>query len=323
MRLSARADESVLLFETPALRPELCGALRIQLSDAATVRCIAEQGGALPERIARAAAAVRSQSARLAVLLERDEEPTAVRMVLVGSSPDRAILTIEQHEGRPDPDIDRSLALKVRDALDVIAVAEEVVRDKSPLPALLVPRERAPDRFHLLLEGGGGASLIRRTRAVGTVAFGASVESAQLRGELALTGALPSPITVRSLGRVEEREWALSLSLRMLRKFGRSAVGSAVEAGIVHVSADGVTSDLSASGSSDLVRPRLALALDLRFTPMAGLTLRLAPALELYPINQQFALDRDVRLDLGHVRVLLPLTLLFELPVAREASHAN
>lgn len=318
----ARAQDRVLLLETPELRPELCGALRIQLTDVAAVRCSPAPGGPLPERIERAAAAVRDEGARLAVLLEREGEADAVRMVLVGPEPDRALLTMERHEGRPEPDIDRSLALKVRDALDVIEVAEEVVAEKSPLPALLAPRPREADRMHLLFEGGGGASLSLHTRAIGILAFGASLENTRLRAELALAGTLASQVTTRGGGRVEEDEWALALSVRGLRKLGRVAFGGALEGGIVHMSADGETID-GTSGRAERLRPRLALALDLRVSPLRGLTLRLAPALEIYPTAQKFALDGEPRLELGHVRVLVPLTLLFELPVAREASHES
>jgi hypothetical protein len=123
--LGARADEGVVLREGGAARPGLCAALRIQLSGIAPVSCEAEPArAALSERIAATAARLREQHARLGVLLERDPEPGLLRMYIVAARDDQAVLAIERIEDRPEPDIDRSLALKIGDAYEVMAIVQ-------------------------------------------------------------------------------------------------------------------------------------------------------------------------------------------------------
>src|SRR5687768_9552592 len=134
----ARADDRVLLFEQKGLRPGLCAALRIQLTGAAQVTCEREGDEAtLSERITRAAERVKAEDARVGLLIERDPDPRLVRMYIVAAQNDQAVVAIERIEDRPEPDVDRSLALKVRDAFFVIEQVTE--RPKTKLAAVVAP----------------------------------------------------------------------------------------------------------------------------------------------------------------------------------------
>ena len=317
--LTVRAQEGVVLFESAELRRELCAALRIQLTDVASVSCRPEAGTApLSERIAGAARTVEQEKLKLAVLLERDADPALVRMVLVGARADQAVLAIERIEDRPDPDVDRSLALKVRDVLDVLAVTREVVQARAPLPAVLSePPSPETEHVRALFEAGGGLSVAEQSRTVGLLGAGVRSRSAQRFAELAAYAHLTSQIDekVRD-GRIEEREWGLALSGRAGRVLRRYSVGAALDLGLIRVTARGETLDRRRSGESQLTRFRAALGLDLRVRLLSGLALRFAPTVELYPVAQSFAIEERKNLELGRFRALLPLTLVVDLPLA-------
>lgn len=320
---AARAETVVELRETQGLRPGLCTALRIQLTDVGEVRCTSEPDpGPLPERIAQAAGAVRAGQARMAVLLERDADPDLVRMYVVGGQADRAVLAFERVENRPDPDVDRSLALKVRAALEAVRIVREAqtAEAEGELAAALVPspaetnaaQPSAPARrsYAGALEVGGGASLGQHTRALGQ---GALVVAAQLERYRFEGGALArwfAPLDVRGpRGSVDENEWALGLSLRALRSLGtRFWLGVALDPSFSVVSAQGTTLS-GARGEERLARFTLTVALDLRLRLLASTYLRFAPGVDLALVRQRFAVDHDVTLELSRARLLLPLSV--------------
>jgi hypothetical protein len=302
---SAHARDAVVLLEAAGLRPDLCVALRIQLTDVADVRCRTEPAGAagLAARIGAAARLVASEPARLVVLLERDADARHVRMVLVGAPEDRAVLAIESIEDRAAPDVDRSLALKVRDTLDVMDA-----RPANEL-ALVVAPPAAPRTEHLagLLEVGAAVSVNTHVRAAGLLGLGLRARRGAAYGELALGAQRSSSLVVKNqLGRVG-------------RVFGPVSVGALAELGMLGVRAFGITTDGSHGDDARLLA-RLGVGLDLRATLLRGPTtvvLRCAPTLQIDPTRQRFELDGQPALDLGRVRAWLPLTLLVELPLAR------
>ncbi|MDB4987691.1 MAG: hypothetical protein JWN04_2869, partial [Myxococcaceae bacterium] len=172
----AHARDSVLLLEEEGLRPALCAALRIQLSDLADVQCrTAEPATDLATRIRLASGHVASEQRRLAVLLERDPEPNRVRMILVGTEPDRAVLAIESIEDREAPDVDRSLALKVRDVFELLEADVASTTPSAGLVRVLTPPRRAPSArpMRVLLEAGAALSAGAQTRAAGVLGVGA------------------------------------------------------------------------------------------------------------------------------------------------------
>jgi hypothetical protein len=185
----AQAQDGVLLRERDALRPGLCGALRIQLSGLAEVQCEAERGAEpLAGRVDQTTARVRAQDARLGVLLERDPDPGLLRMYIVSARPGQALVSMERIEDRPEPDIDRSLALKVASAYAMVGVARTAApQNELPLAAgLTAPRAESPADWLLFVDVGGGVHLSGAgTRGLANLALGVARSRGRARGELA------------------------------------------------------------------------------------------------------------------------------------------
>ena len=321
--------ETLLLLESPDLRPGLCSALRIQLTDVAEVECQAEGKGApLSVRIARAATAATSWHARLAVLLERDPDPRLVRMYLVGARAERAVIAIERIEDRDDADVDRSLALEVRSALEALSDASvaSATHRPEPLAPVLAPRLRraAEPSWLALLEAGGAWVVGTHRHGAATAGLGVRRVRGPMYAELLLTGRVESRELMRSrAGAVRLRAWGAALEARVGRTLRWAALGGVLALGVDRVAAAGTTRD-GTTGSATLGLPRIALGLDLRLFLMRGATLRLSPMLEVLPIMQRYALDEQVVGTLGRARLALPLTLLVSLPFrAREAADAR
>jgi hypothetical protein len=300
--LCARAEDTVILFERPPLRPGLCAALRIQLTGLAEVQCEpAPELSSLEGRIARAAQSVASSHARLSVLLEPDADGHA-RMLIVAASSDRALLAVEPVEARPEPDVDRALALKVRETFALARVVPT---------ALLVP---APENRRLtgLLELGAAYSHGAEARAGALLALGVRRVHDRRYMELAAMGKLGTRTHARvEHGVVHEREWTLGGSARAGVLLGRFSLGPALDVGVARASASGTTDD-GRHGQTSVALLRLDLGVDLRCTLWRELALRFAPALELDPVARRFALDGQA-LALGHVRAWLPLSLVLGL----------
>ncbi len=121
----ARADDRVLLLQNPG-RPDsgLLSALRIQLTGAADADSRPAPANArdTPARIEAAAALARSEHALLVVwvdgpLVLPDGAREAV-LYVVGQRQGRALLEVVHVPGEHGPDLERSLALKVREVVD-------------------------------------------------------------------------------------------------------------------------------------------------------------------------------------------------------------
>lgn len=329
----ARAE--LLLFERTDLRPGLCVAVRIQLTDVAEVSCLPDLPGVLPERLAEAARRVNEQKASLGLLLEQDPDPRLVRMYLVGARSDQAVIAIERIENRPAPDVDRSLALKVREAVEVVRAKAEG-DGATPLAAVLEPapgaqpdnvgtyiERRAPSatagqerarQVRLLLELGGGLARGTQSRAFGLLALGGRLSQGAYGVELLLGGRLGSELEQRAaVGRVRERAWTLGAALRLNQRMERFTLGGELAFGFDRSQVEGVTAS-GTPGERNTLRPHVAIGLDVRVWLWRSLALRVAPAVELTRVRERFALDQQVVLDFGHSQVIVPVTLLLELP---------
>ncbi|MET0285064.1 MAG: hypothetical protein ABW352_11355 [Polyangiales bacterium] len=285
----ARAD-TLVLYEQPALRPGLCTALRIQLTGLADVTCRTDLAGEPAQRIDAASRALQGAE-RLAVLLESDER--YARMLIVGDAPDRALLAIEPVEARPEPDVDRALALKVRETFE-LARSTPVVTTRRAQPGWL--------------EVGAGLSAGMQARALGVAALGLRREHARGFVELGILGRLASEL---EHARIREREWALAATARLGFVHARLSYGPSLELAIVRAYASSDSAD-GRQGESARALPRFVLALDLRLVLTRSLALRFAPGLELDPLARRFRSDDDV-LSLGHVRASLSLSLVIGL----------
>jgi hypothetical protein len=317
--LGARADDGVVLHEGSAPRPGLCAALRIQLSGAAPVTCLAEpEQGALSERIAASAAALRARGARLGVLLERDPDPGLLRMYIVAARDDQAVVAIERIEDRPEPDVDRSLALKVSDAYEVMAIVREAAPERTlPAAAALQPPPAARQRagWQPLLEVGGGLHLEPELlRGLANVLLGVGVVRDTLRVELAAGARLDSQAKAEGeLGSVRMRERGALIGVRLLWQRGRFELGGVLEGVLARISAD-AGAPVDRQGHESFFTPALGVGADLRLRLFGAAWLRFAPSLELLT-HEQLAIDRTVLLQTGPVRAALPLSLLVHLPL--------
>ncbi len=340
-----------MLFEMRKLRPALCSALRIQLADAAQVRCVPDKFGPdLPARIAGASNVVRTSQGRLGIFLERDPNPGQVRMYIVAARKDEAVIAIERIQDRPEPDVDRSLAIKVRDALDVLTRAvlpapqtasqssavpsqSSAASSQSSAPAppsLLVGvvaprpvndandnvRSASPLPWAAVLEAGGGALFGRpRTRGAGRVLAGGRYNSKVWSAELTVGARIHGTVSQKSTaGAVDEGEWGPELSLRWLWRKSRVEVGVFGEAMWLRMDARGTTRT-GERGSKHQGSLTSSLGLDARVRLFSSAFLRVAPGLEVFSVEQRFAVDDRVTMTLGRTRVLLPLSFLVALPI--------
>lgn len=312
----ARA-ESVLVRQTPGLRDGLCAALRIQLTGAAEVRCELEPLAAqLSARLADAARRAGEAGATVGVILERDPDPHLVRMYLVGTLPGAALIAIERIEDRADADVDRSLALKVQSALLALASAPVKAPD-SPLVRALAPVRAVPQRRWLLLAEAGAllsVGALARPRFGGGAGLGVRVARGKHFGELLLDGRMLARTHTRERGsalRIDE--WGAALEARAGRRLGALSLGGLLAVGAERVHARAVARDGSVGGVR-LGVARIAVGLDLRVRLLRGAALRLAPALELYPVRHRLVVDEEPLGTLTRVRLGLPLSLLVALP---------
>jgi hypothetical protein len=329
----AEAQAGVVLFERAPLRPGLCAALRIQLSGSAEVRCVADvAASSLAERLNATRARLRDEGELIGVLLERDSDPRLVRMYLVTGEGEQATLAIERIEDRPEPDVDRSLALKVRDAYEVIAFVDRALPAREASAAVLAKRGSrsaeaqasqgvqpapAPEGPHWLsfVEIGGGLSLGDSVRGVGSALLGLGRASARRRYELALGARMLSrQHESSSLGKISVAERGPVLSLRALARRKRLELGAFAELFVAVSSAEGFPAD-GEPGQQHVATAVLGLGPDLRLRMFRSAYLRFTPSLELWTTNQRFALDHQVLIERGHVSASLPLSLLISLPL--------
>lgn len=318
-----------MLFQVPGLRAGLCAALRIQLSDAGEVRCAPEPTARdLADRLSAAADQVRAQGARLGVLIERDPDPGRVRMYILSSQTDQAVIAIERIEDRPDPDVDRSLALKVRNAYDVLdyvettrpkqAVALASTLSAPPAPPKAAPGPAAPDSvWVLLLDAGSGLGLGNGLRAASSFALGLGHVRRERRFELAAGARLYSWRSERKegVGKASMVERGPYLSARWLGRWGRFELGGLLEAQLSLLRAEGVAG--TKSRSVTLTTAVVGLGVDLRVRLFASAYLRFAPSLELPLPRRRLEVQERVLIQDAPVRAVLPLALVVTLPLAR------
>jgi hypothetical protein len=325
--------QDLLLEERAGLRPGLCGTLRLQMSGLAEVRCEPESAGeALADRIASLAERVRDTRAQLGVLLERDPDPSRVRMYLVAGAADRAVIAIEAIEDRPDPDVDRSLALQARHAYETLGM----VPAGAPLPLaaslVLGPSERgagsrgaalSAKAWLMFLDAGGGVSVQApglHDGGVGAIAafhLGAARLGPRLRLEAGLGAQLLSRREASAAsGRVSLAERGPALTLRALWRSRRCELGAVFEAFASVIRAQG-TSPRGAHGAATRVTPTLAFGPDLRLRLFDHAFLRFAPLFEALVFDRHFAVDHVGVTHTGSWRFSAMFSLLVGLPSAQ------
>ena len=317
----AHARERVVLFQTPDLRPGLCSVLRIQLADLADVACLPDPAGDdLAQRLSSGAVQTRAQEARLGVLLTRGERPGRVHLYLVGEKTDEALVSIA--EANPDdPDLDRSLALKVRAALDVAISVSALTSapDKSPEPVSALLRTRPPrrPRWEGLLGVAGGASLGTRRRFEGAMSIGLSKTYGVWSVEPRIAALFWSAVRVRGDdGRVDERAQAVGLRLHSVRRFNRLLLGGHLLSAVLRSEATALARD-GRRGTRTSLLPLFGIGADMRVALLEWVWLCLRPRVDWLPVAQTYTTDDVKRLSLGRVRAALDASLLVRFPLER------
>ncbi|MFT3927646.1 MAG: hypothetical protein QM778_34265 [Myxococcales bacterium] len=344
----AQPAPSVLLLEHPGLRPDLCGALRIQLSGLAQVRCERETAAvALPARIGAAAERVRGGKAKLGVFLERDPDPGFVRMYIVGSEGDQAVLAVEKIEDRPDADVDRSLALEVAAAFEAVARVEAARQEGRPAegtpgpaptplggvlappgaPAPTVRADQAPAagagqevsaREHgwaLFVDVGGGFRVDAAVQGLVSADLGFSRVSARTRLDLGVGFELGTRYQ-RSQDQTQVHAWERGpqVTARLLRRWTRIELGGELVIGCPLLSAEGIARD-GTRGEKLLALPSLGFGLDFRVRLVSTAFLRLSPRLDVPLVHQSLEVDDVQVMDFPPLGVTVPLSLIFYLPL--------
>lgn len=315
--VQAAPPATVLLAVRPGLRPQLCDALQIQLASVAELRCerTAEQGD-VATRIAALSKRVAELHATLGAFVVEEPGARTVQLVIVGARPDRAVLAYEPLRDLPAPDIDRSLALEVADALDAITRAQDSRAEQPqpsalPLAAALAPPPSAEPRARhaLLLEVGGAHGGRGALPFAGLVALG--LRRALGRRAFELVSSLGMGSRARSddaAGELELRGLVAALGVRAVWRAGPLELGLHAGLGLLKVRASG-TDRAGERGAGSVLSPELTLGSDLRLRLGDSAYLAFAPSLGFAPIAQRFRLAGSTARELDHVGFLLPLSL--------------
>lgn len=142
------AEQHVLLLEQEPSRPALLANLQIQLSSLVRLepRTAAAAVGGTSERIRAATALARSEGA-LAVVwidptIERQDGGREATLYVVGERDGRALLEVVSVTGAEGPELDRTLALKLREVLTELLTQAQ----STPSTALLRPPAEPEER---------------------------------------------------------------------------------------------------------------------------------------------------------------------------------
>ncbi len=291
------------------------------------VECEPERGSeSLSARIEETAARVGELGFRLGVLLERDPDPRLLRMYIVAARGDQAVLAVERIEDRPEPDIDRSLALKVGDAYGLVELVRAAAPENAMPLAAVTARAPQPSQpasapsaaWQLFLDAGGGPHVDGdRVRWLANLALGVGRRWSDLRIEAGAGVRFAANVQERNaFGQVSMRERGVLASLRVLWRGTRVELGGVLEGLFLSISAEGLPSSGGRPGAETFFTPVFGLGADLRVRLFASAFLRAAPMLELLR-NERLAIDDHLVAETGPVRVALPLSLLVSLPLQR------
>jgi hypothetical protein len=316
---SAQAEgDRVVLLEDPALppRPVLGQALRIQLFDRARVDVV--QGPAasgLSERVAAASAL--AQDALVVVWAEPtvtlgDGSREAV-LYVVGHKQGRALVEIVRVQGGDSPDVDRSLALKVREVVDEVRKNRERGAETG---LLLEPLQEPP--LPLVPPGGGWGATVGVGGAVGPLSgfgqFGAQLYGgpAYAEARMRLTALLaltwyPELESSQGAATVRLREVGPGLLARAQVRADRAWLG--LRAGLTLSFVDAEATSALGRGGDDVRFVSWLSGVDVELPITRAVALSVALDLQTRFHRQRFAVSGREVVDFGRVRPLLLLSL--------------
>jgi hypothetical protein len=320
----------VLPSEQSPVVPTFVEALRIQVVNRADVVVGPPlRSQSLGARLREASRLVGEGQATLAIWIEESssQEPSVREFIVygVGRQEHRALIEVARIRADEAPDTMRALALKVGAFIDtVLAVKErgpELARGidgEGPPPAPL-PESRSRSSF-VAEVGALGAISTTSAGAQGglAVAAGARLDrGAQLLELYAGLGLLTDLHVDSAAGDLTVREKRVVGGVRALfvpeQVRPRVAFGALVEGGARLLTADGVSPSGGRGGVGRTV-PVLAFGGEARLLLGASAALRAAIGLEVEATRQTFDIDEVPAADLGRVRPMAMISLVFSVP---------
>ncbi|HTU61171.1 MAG TPA: hypothetical protein VMF89_22105, partial [Polyangiales bacterium] len=234
-------------------------------------------------------------------------------------------LSIERIEDRPEPDVDRSLALKARDTYELLGFVQRELPTAEPAAAVLAPAAPTAVRaanaatlgplepyLHAFVELGGGLTLGGNVRGLGHALLGLGAVSTRLRYEFGLGARLASPESSSSGGaRVHLAERGALLAARLSYRWWRLELGCALQLYLAFTEADAA----GIRGRKQTFTPVIGLGPDLRLRLFPLAYLRFVPSFELATRRQYYEVDDRLLIDRGYFGASLTLALLISLPV--------
>jgi hypothetical protein len=338
------AEARVLVLESQAPSSGLVSALQIQLSGlAAPERLAVPAAVSAAESIERGSRLVRERGALAAVWVERTHAPGPVVLYVVGEREGRALVEVIRVPGDRGPELDRTIALKVREFVGAMqrgqAARPEAAQLLQPPPApgpqpsaalLAEPELEAPPEAARNGEDAAAPAPSTPTwttlAAVGArlgsqpevglgrwglgVLAGPALELNGLRfAALLAFDVFPSVEVERDGNLVRYWEWAFGAVLHAQAQVGTLWLGARAGTQLVGLDAYGLTSG-AREGNSEETAWTLLTGIDAEI-PLT-LHVSLAASLQLQALAKRLYLDvnRVSLVDLGRVRARIGLDLL-------------
>jgi hypothetical protein len=336
--VAAQGPERVVLLEEPGQpsRTELIQALRIQLSGVAAldVRQMPAESSGLSERIHAASQLAEAPDALVVVwaepTMELEDGSREAVLYVVGRTQGRALVEVVRVQGGDSPDVDRSVALKVRD------LVYEVQRNRAaapqnpelgleepaapsattPTPAPAPPPAAAP--WGLTAAGGVAIGTLSGLGQWGlALAGGATFD----RDPLRLSGRLElrwfPELTAEGSGASEARLSEVAPGLLLRAQWRTSALRLGLRAGIALSFLDADAASARGVGDDAPTVTSLLAGPELELPIAAGFGLSAALELQVRLRRQRYTVLGEELIDLGRVRPLLLLALTWNAADAR------
>jgi hypothetical protein len=290
-------------------RPGLEPALRIQLRGTAEVIAVPRAFASdMPARLAAASALAEEHNADW-VLWTDPPQTTAPQseqavLYLVGRQNGRALIEVVRVPGGEGPEVDRSLALKVHELIDVREGAAYALGN-AEVPEPESERKRVQLWLEAgaqgTIEGDGGAALDV------LVAIGPSVSTPSLMVALPIELAIGLPRHIERGGdEVSWTELGATLWLKLGARLGPAVVGGGLGAKLAFTDVEGTT-QAGRQGTATELLPSMVASIDGELPLSASLGARLAVGTELRFKRQHFLIEGD---DVGNTGRIVPFARL-------------
>lgn len=293
--------------ETP--RPGLEPALRIQLRGTAEVVAVPHPfPNDVASRLSAASGLAEEHDADW-VLWADAPEPTPPKseqtvLYLVGRQNGRALIEVVSVPGGEGPEVDRSLALKVHELLDVREGAAYALGNaEAPEP------EPARKRVQLWLEAGAQAGVEGDGGAAfdAFLAFGPSLSTQTLLIAVPIELAIGLPRRIARAGdEVRWTELGATLWLKLGARLGAAVLGGGLGAKLAFSDVEGTT-QTGRQGSATELLPGIVASVDGELPLSDSFGARLALGVELRLKRQHFLIEGD---DVGNTGRIVPFARL-------------